>query len=194
MNRGNKEDVCVIYSNTGLFLRFQSATEVNYASKRVFRFCFPWFISYDSIHEVCLKKPRMIPAIRLLVTALYILYSTRLTNSIEFHSCKMYSGGWMGVCKSTDPLWFNNQICPAIFDLNQNSGQKILFLISIHAKSKIWAQKIDESAIRCNCRIRRSIKISLWIWNPGKNIFKIHQSVRLLTPLVIFILALITPT
>ena len=39
-------------------------------------------------------------------------------------------------------------------------------------KSKIQAQKVDESAICCNCRIQKSVKISLWIQNPDKNIFK----------------------
>ena len=51
------------------------------------------------------------------------------------------------------------------------------------ATSKIRAQKIDESAFRCSCRILKSVKISLWIPNPGKNIFKICRSVHLFTPL-----------
>ena len=55
--------------------------------------------------------------------------------------------------------------------------------ICLHAKSKIRAQNIDESAIRCNCRIRKSVKIILSIRNPGKNIFKLRRSVRLFTPL-----------
>ena len=33
-------------------------------------------------------------------------------------------GGWKGVYKSTDPLWFINQICPSSFTLNWKSGQK----------------------------------------------------------------------
>ena len=33
-------------------------------------------------------------------------------------------GGWKGLCKSADLLWFINQICPSIFTLNQKSGQK----------------------------------------------------------------------
>ena len=34
-------------------------------------------------------------------------------------------------------------------------------------KSKIRAQKLDKTAIRCGHRIRRSVKISLWIQDPG---------------------------
>ena len=52
------------------------------------------------------------------------------------------------------------------------------------AKSKIRAQKMAESAIRWNYRIRESVKISLWIRNPGKNISKICRSVHLFTPLI----------
>ena len=46
-------------------------------------------------------------------------------------------------------------------------------------KSKIQAQKVDESAIGCNCRIQKSVKISLWIQNPDKNIFKKFPPIRL---------------
>ena len=42
---------------------------------------------------------------------------------------------------------------------------------------------MDEFAIRCSCRIRKSVKILLWIQNPGKNIFKICQSICLFTSL-----------
>ena len=48
------------------------------------------------------------------------------------------------------------QIRPSVFALNPKSGQKNILL---HIKSKIRAQKIDESAIHCNCRIRKSVKI-----------------------------------
>ena len=41
--------------------------------------------------------------------------------------------------------------------------------------SKIRAQKLDECAFRCSCRIRKPVKILLWIRNPGKNIFKIRR-------------------
>ena len=58
-------------------------------------------------------------------------------------------------------------------------------IFELHAKSKIRAQIIGESSIRCNCRIRKSVKISLKIRNLGKNIFKLHRSVRLSTPLYI---------
>ena len=34
-------------------------------------------------------------------------------------------------------------------------------IYKLQVKSKIRAQKIDESAIRCNCRIRKSVKMSL---------------------------------
>ena len=33
-------------------------------------------------------------------------------------------GGWIRVCKSTDPLWFINEICSSIFALNPKSRQK----------------------------------------------------------------------
>ena len=62
----------------------------------------------------------------------------------------------------------------------RNPGK--IFLL--HAKSKIRAQKVDESAILR--RMGKSVEISLWIRNPGKNIFKIRRSVRLVTPSSIF--------
>ena len=54
---------------------------------------------------------------------------------------------------------------PLNFRPQSEIGAKIFVL---HAKSKIRAQKIDESAFRCSCRIRKSVKITLWIRNPGK--------------------------
>ena len=89
-------------------------------------------------------------------------------------------GGWIGVYKSADPLWFINQIRLKISPESEIRA-KILLL---HAKSKIRAPKLDESEIRCNCRIWKSVKISFWIRNPGKKIFKIRRSVRLFTPLL----------
>lgn len=53
----------------------------------------------------------------------------------------------------------------------------------LQAKSKIRAQKMDETTIRCNCRICKCVKILLWIWNPGEIIFKICWSADLFTPL-----------
>ena len=99
--------------------------------------------------------------------------------SKRYKSCLPKGGGWIGVCKSTNPLWFINQICHSIFALNPKCGQKYYF--ELPAKSKILAQKIDESAICCNCRTQKSVKILLWIQNQGKNIFKIRQSIRLFT-------------
>ena len=88
--------------------------------------------------------------------------------------------GWIGVCKSSNPLWFIYQICPSSFALKTQSWQNIWI------KHQVWnlAQTMDESANRCNCRIRKSVTISLWIRNPGKNIFKIRRSVCLYTPLI----------
>ena len=88
--------------------------------------------------------------------------------SKRYKSCLPKGGGWIGVCKSTNPLWFIYQICRSIFALNPKSGQKYYF--ELHTKSKIPAQKIDESAIYCNFRTQKSVKILLWIQNPGKNI------------------------
>ena len=45
-------------------------------------------------------------------------------------------------------------------------------ILKLHAKSKIWTQKIDKSITHCNCRIPKSVKISLWIWNPRKKYFQ----------------------
>ena len=78
--------------------------------------------------------------------------------------------GWIGVCKSALNFRPESEIRAKIFVL--------------HAKSKIRAQKnINESAFCCSCRILKSVRISLWIRNPGKNIFKIRRSVRLFTRL-----------
>ena len=60
----------------------------------------------------------------------------------------------------------------------QNPGKKIL----ITRKVQNLGPKIYESTIHCDCRIQKSIKMSLWIWHPGKNIFKIRQSIRLFIP------------
>ena len=65
----------------------------------------------------------------------------------------------------------------------RNPGK--IFLL--HARSKMRAQNVDESAIRYNCRIGKSVEISLWIRNPGNNDFKIRRSVRLFTPLLNFL-------
>ena len=54
--------------------------------------------------------------------------------STEFSLWGGGGGGWMGVCKSADPLWFINQIRPSIIALNPKSRQK-------SPKSKIWVQK-----------------------------------------------------
>ena len=51
------------------------------------------------------------------------------------------------------------------------------------AKSKLRAQKSIKTANRCNCRIRKSVKILLWIQNPGENTVRIRWSVSLFTPL-----------
>ena len=90
-------------------------------------------------------------------------------------------GGWIGVCKSANPLWFINQIRPSIIAVNPKSRQKNF---NYTQRPKSGSKKIYESAIHCDCRIQKSIKISLWIWNPGKNIFKIRQSIRLFIPLL----------
>ena len=83
-------------------------------------------------------------------------------------------GGWIGYAN------------PSIrYDLLTKSAVKSEIrakIFVLHAMSKIRAQKIYESAFRCSCRIRKPVKISLWIRNPGKNIFKIRRSVRLFTP------------
>ena len=44
---------------------------------------------------------------------------------------------------------------------------------------KSWLKKMDGSAIRCHWQIKSGVKISLWIRNPNKNIFKIRRSVGL---------------
>ena len=60
----------------------------------------------------------------------------------------------------------------------RNTG-KIVFK---HAQSKIRVQKMDDSAIRCHCRIRNSVKISLWIQNLGKNFSKSTNPLAYLSP------------
>ena len=63
--------------------------------------------------------------------------------------------------------------------------RKIFFCFTQNPKSGPKKWKMNESAIRCNCRIRKSVKILLWIRNPGKtgkDIFKIRRSVRLFIP------------
>lgn len=52
----------------------------------------------------------------------------------------------------------------------RNQGKYILF----HAKSKIRAEKMDESAIR------KSVKISLWILNPDRYCYSLVQILNLI--------------
>ena len=106
------------------------------------------------------------------------LISTQFPREFVKRIFSLRGGGWIGVCKSADSLWFINQICPSIIAVNPKSRQKIL----ITRKSQNPGPKIYESAIHCHCRIQKSIKIWLWIWNPGKTIFKILQSIRLFIP------------
>ena len=47
---------------------------------------------------------------------------------------------------------------------------------------KSGPKKINETANHCNFRIRKYFKISLWILNLGKIIFRIRRSVGLFTP------------
>ena len=87
-------------------------------------------------------------------------------------------GGWIGGCKSTNLLWFINQICRENFAWIRNSGKNILIIPKVqNLGPKKWMNLQY-------CRIRKSLKISLWIRNLGKNSFKIRQSVCLFTPLV----------
>ena len=67
-------------------------------------------------------------------------------------------GGWIGVCKSADPLWFINQIRPYIkfSPWIRNPGKKNF----ITQKVQNPGPKKDKSANRCFCRIRKSVKIS----------------------------------
>lgn len=84
------------------------------------------------------------------------------------------------------------QIHWSVIILNLLTNQPLKFCLeseiwakisSFYAKSKIRAQKLDVSAICCNCWIWKSVKILLRIWNLGKNIFKIHRSIGLFTSL-----------
>ena len=88
----------------------------------------------------------------------------------------MIQNPW-AVCVCANPLIRCDLLTKSSVKILPESEAKILLL---HAKSKIWAQKWMNS---CSCRIRKSVKISLWIRNPGKNIFKICRSIRLFAPL-----------
>ena len=46
---------------------------------------------------------------------------------------------------------------------------------SSQAESKIRIQKLDKTANRCNSRIHKSAKISLWIRYPSKIILRIRR-------------------
>ena len=80
--------------------------------------------------------------------------------------------GWIRVCKSPDTLWFTYQI-NLLLKFHSESEIRANIILK-HAKSKIWANEMDKSAIRCNCWICKSVKILLWIQNSDKNVFKIH--------------------
>ena len=53
---------------------------------------------------------------------------------------------------------FSNQIRHQNFALNPKSGQKYFYYMQ---SLKSGPKKMDESAVRCNCSIRKSAKISL---------------------------------
>ena len=68
---------------------------------------------------------------------------------------------WTAVCQKEAGVNKGMQIRWSVMIYSSNPPLKFrpeseiqakIFLL--HAKSKIWAQKMDESAIRCNCRIR----------------------------------------
>ena len=68
------------------------------------RFLLPWFFCWNP-----LKQPFLLP---------------------NFLSVPL-RGGWIGVCKSTDLLWFVYQICPSIFALNPKSRQNVLITCKV---------------------------------------------------------------
>ena len=87
----------------------------------------------------------------------------------------------MQICRSVMVYWPN----PPLKFRPESEMRKIFFCFTQNPKSGPKKWMMNESAIRCNCRIRKSVKILLWIRNPGKtgkDIFKIHRSVRLFIP------------
>ena len=68
------------------------------------RFLLPWFFCWNP-----LKQPFLLP---------------------NFLSVPL-RGGWIGVCKSADLLWFVNQIRPSIFALNPKSRQNVLITCTV---------------------------------------------------------------
>ena len=145
------------------------------------------FFSYDSSHGLCLQKPRKIPGVRLKVTALYISYCTRQI-MLRFIRVKFIEGGELGYAN-----------LPIRYDLLTKSALPFSTWIRNPGKNILITCKVQNlgpknRSIRSNGGIRKSIKISLWIRNPGKTIFKICRSVHPFTPLIILILALISPT
>ena len=83
---------------------------------------------------------------------------------------QLWRRGWIGVCKSADPLWYIHHIRPSTFALNPKSGQKYFN----YAQSPKSGPKKLMNPQPCNRRIRKSVKISLWIRNLGKNSFKLR--------------------
>lgn len=93
-------------------------------------------------------------------------------------------GGWIGECKSADPLWFITQILRQNFVLKPKSQQKYFMTCKVQNPTpQPPRKKNDESVIHCNWRISRSVKSLLWIRNSSKNTFKTRRSVGLFNPL-----------
>ena len=130
-------------------------------------------VSADSVHRpaTCCQEISL-TGVRQIISQQRMIES-EITQDFHFGKIHNWLVAW---CMTNPPFRFR----PSIFALTTELRAKIF---ELHAKSKIWAQKIDESSIRWNCRIRKSVKISPWIRNLGKNIFKIRRSVRLFTPL-----------
>ena len=146
--------------------------------------------------------------VRFRFVLVHILFLLRNSRHLVYNlGQNCWGGGWIGVCWSADLLWFINQTRPSILSpWIQNPGKNCIncvhcddhFFIFISFPQFLYdlfhtsltkyfnytqspnsgPPKIDELAIHPNCRIQKSVNISLWIRNPGKNIFKIRRSVR----------------
>ena len=172
--RNIKTNRCLVCYRLDLNVRFDFIIAVDYNQ--------PLALHHVSVKRVCRCERRVGCPVLQIVPPDFFQPCFFNSTSLSLSSLDgLRRGGWIRVCKSPDTLWFTYQI-NLLLKFHSESEIRANIILK-HAKSKIWANEMDKSAIRCNCWICKSVKILLWIQNSDKNVFKIHPSVGPFTPL-----------
>ena len=172
--RNIKTNRCLVCYRLDLNVRFDFIIVVDYNQ--------PLALHHGSVKRVCRCERRVgCPVLQIVPPDFFPPFFLSFYFSFSLSSLDgLRRRGWIRVCKSPDTLWFTYQINLLLKFHSESEIQANIILK--HAKSKIWANEMDKSAIHCNCWICKSVKILLWTQNSDKNVFKIHPSVGPFTP------------